>query len=157
MSSHSSSKKRNSGIPTNPLERIVENNLEKFGYTFITAQEFEAAIHLNQPIYSRQYLIGENIYDTELFCDFILYHPQKYPDYLVIETRWQEIGGTEDEEYVFLVLNVKEKFPCNALVLVAPGWYKKGAEDWIRNQAGGKLQAVFNMAEFQTWVNNGNL
>lgn len=141
----------------NRLEKFVLNSLDEFGYTFIERERFKAATYLEQPIYSRQYYLGRNIYESNIFCDFILYHPQKFPNCLIIETKWQQTGGSVDEKYPFLIINIQEKYPHRTILLLDGGGYKKGAEVWLRNQVGGNLLEVFSMAEFQTWVNKRNL
>ena len=37
------------------------------------------------------------------------------------------------------------------------GGYRPGAERWLRRQTDSKLLHVFNLTEFLTWVNQGNL
>ena len=43
------------------------------------------------------------------------------------------------------------------IFLLDGGGYKLGAETWLRSQVDEKLLHVFNMSEFQTWVNQGKL
>lgn len=40
------------------------------------------------PLFTKQIVIGESIYNTPLKSDFMLYHPQKHPDKLIIERKW---------------------------------------------------------------------
>jgi len=113
---------------------------------------------MEQPIYTRKFHIGKSIYETNQYCDFILYHPEKWPKNLVIESKWQQVGGSVDEKYPYLVLNIQLKYPCPTILLLDGGGYKSGAEKWIRASAGhGNLLQVFNMQEFQAWTNKGNL
>jgi hypothetical protein len=42
------------------------------------------------------------------------------------------------------------------LVLDGRG-YKKEAKAWLKTQVDDKLIAVFDMTEFQTWANKGNI
>ena len=43
-------------------------------------------------------------------------------------------------------------------VMLDGGGYSKGAETWLRGQVGkGNLKGVFNMQEFQKFVNNNGL
>jgi DNA adenine methylase len=113
---------------------------------------------LEQPIFTQKFHIGSSIYDTPQYCDFIVYHPQKWPNNLVIESKWQEVGGSVDEKYPYLVLNIQMKYTTPTILLLDGGGYKKGAEQWIRSQSGhGNLLLVFNMQQFTAWVNKGNL
>ena len=113
-------------------------------------------MYLEQPIYSKQVHIGQSIYETPRYCDFILYHPQKWPNALVIEAQWQQAGGSIDEKYPYTILNIK-KLNYQTIFLLDGGGYKKGAKDWIISQIDSKLLQVFNMRQFQTWVNRGNI
>lgn len=142
----------------NALEQFVENRLVASGYVYIKPRQFETATYNEQAIYTRRFHAGTSIYGTPLYADFAIYHPQKWPDCLILEAKWQQAGGSVDEKYPYLVLNI-ENCHCYATVLLLDGkGYKKGAERWIRSQAGtAKLLHVFSMAEFHTWANKGNI
>ncbi len=61
-------------------------------------------------------------------------------------------------KYPYLVLNIQIQYECPTIVVLDGGGYKAGAERWIRTQVGhGNFRHVFNMTEFATWVNSGNL
>jgi hypothetical protein len=141
------------------LEVVVWNRLVGHGYQFVDKPKFKAARYLEQPIYSAQVDIaqvdiaqvdiGVSIYGTKRKCDFAIYHPEKWPEGLLIECKWQQMGGSADEKFPLAVLNIKMQSPYKS--------YKKSAEQWMRNQVDGKLLHVFNMSQFQTWVNSGNI
>ena len=139
------------------LQQFVESTLSGRHYTFVARDAFGPARYFQQAIYSRQYYVGQSIYGTNLFCDYILYHPQKHRDSLIVETKWQQIGGSVDEKYPYLLLNIQYRYPHRTVLVLDGGGYKAGAERWIRDQTGNNLRAVYNMAQFQTWVNNGGI
>lgn len=139
------------------LEKFIKVRLDEKGYQFMEKDRFTPARYLEQPIYARQFHLGSSIYETPLFCDFILYHPKKWPEALVIESKWQESSGSVDEKYPFTVLNLKKQLAYKSIILLDGGGYKKGAEKWLRNQVDDKLLHIFSMAQFQRWVNKGNL
>ncbi len=97
--------------------------------------------------------IGESIYHTQLKADFILYHPEKHKDGLIIEAKWQQVGGTTDEKYPYLVLNIQQKYPAKTIILLDGDGYRKMAAEWLKSQIGNNLKSVLTMAEFQSWVN----
>lgn len=136
---------------------IIENILVKKGYQFVDSKKFKPATYLEQPIYSRKVHIGKSIYGANLFCDFILYHPKKHPNYLVIEARWQESSGTVDEKYPYLALNIKEQSPYETIIILDGHGYRNGAEKWLKRQVGDRLKNLFNMSEFKKWVGKGGL
>lgn len=140
------------------LEQYILSRLAERGYTYVPPDRFTPARALGQPIYTRKFHIGKSIYGTTQICDFILYHPQKWPNNLVIESKWQQSGGSVDEKFPYLVLNINMKYETPTIILLDGSGYKKGAENWLRQQAGnGNLRHVFDMKEFATWANRGNV
>jgi site-specific DNA-adenine methylase len=137
----------------NALERVIENALRDHGYTYVDKKKFEQARYLEQPIFTRQFLLCKSIYGTQLKCDFIVFHPVKHPDCLVIEAKWQQANGSVDEKFPYLVMNIREQYPYAAIVVLDGGGFKEGAKEWLRRQVDDKLVHVFNMMEFQRWTN----
>lgn len=148
----------NSGSRANKTGGKLENTIESTltNYTKINKKQFlTVCLKAKIPIYSRQMYIGDSIYNTKLYCDFILYHPKKYPQCLVIESKWQQTSGSVDEKYPYLVANII-KLSYNTLIVIDGGGYKKGAEEWLHKQQNDKLQ-VMNITEFLKWTNNDNI
>ena len=139
------------------LEKFIEDRLIEKGYQFIPKEKFVAAAYLEQPIYTKQFHVGKSIYETPMYCDFILYHPTKWKECLIIESKWQQSGGSVDEKYPYLILNVQQRYPHKTVILLDGGGYKRNAEVWMRNQTGNNLLNVFNMSEFQIWANKGKI
>jgi DNA adenine methylase len=86
-----------------------------------------------------------------------LYHPTKWAACLVIESKWQQSGGSVDEKYPYMVLNLKEQSPVQSIVVVDGNGQKAGSVKWLRQQTDQKLLHVLSMAEFQRWVNKGGI
>lgn len=141
----------------NTLENFVANILTAKNYTLLEGSLFTAALNGKQAIYSKQVYVGESIYDTPLRSDFYIYHPDKWKDGLIIECKWQQSGGSVDEKYPFLVLNIKEKFPAKTIVVLDGNGYKPGAKQWLERQKDSKLLHVLSMTEFLVLCNQGFL
>lgn len=139
------------------LEKFVSDRLIERKYQYIPREKFKAALYLKQPIYTKQLHLGDSIYETPMYGDFVLYHPKLHPNCLIIECKWQQAGGSVDEKYPYFILNVQTKHPHKTLVLLDGGGYKPKAELWMKKQVGNNLLNVFNMGEFQKWVNKGNI
>lgn len=139
------------------LEKFIADRLIERKYQYIVRDKFKAAMYLQQPIYTKQMHLGESIYGTPMYGDFVLYHPEKWKDGLIIESKWQQSGGSVDEKFPYFVLNIQQRHPHKTVVLLDGGGYKKQAEQWLRNQVGNNLIHVFNMGEFQKWANKGNI
>jgi len=139
------------------LEEFITHNLKETDYTLVEKQNWKTARYLDQPIYTRQLYVCKSIYGTNVYGDFVIFHPEKHPDCLVIEAKWQQVSGSVDEKLPFLVDNIKLKFPIDAIIIIDGGGQKKGAIEWVEKQIGGHLLNVFSMSSFQKWVNNDNL
>lgn len=153
--------KKEKGIDTKTtstnLESFIENCLKENSYSLIEKFRFDAATFLEQPIYSKQYPVGKSIYETEMSCDFIIFHPEKHKEFLIIDSKWQQSTGTADEKYPYWILNIKKTYPFKTIILLDGGGYRKGAEKWLKSQLDDKLIHVFTMSEFQKWINEGGL
>lgn len=141
----------------NSLEQFVYTTLIRKGYQLVEHRQFEASHMLDQPIFTTHYPIARSIYDTQLYCDFVLFHPTRHPDNLIIESKWQQSKGSVDEKFPFLVANIRERYPHATIIVLDGGGYKKQADRWLRAQIDGKLLHVFNMQEFQKWSNGESL
>ncbi len=140
----------------NELEIFINNCLVRKGYVFVPKTRFIASQVLAQPIYTRQFSLGETIYNTA-WRDFILYHPIKHSNCLVIESKWQQSGGSADEKYSYTILNVRKQSVYNVIIIIDGDGYKKGALQWLKDQVYGNLKGVFSMSEFITWANKQNI
>lgn len=140
------------------LENHIELSLQDCLYVKIADKNVltHSMDSLTQASYATQVNTGKTIYGTNLKSDFLLYHPQKWPMGLVIEVKWQQRGGTVDEKFPYLVMNIWSSEYLTILILDGGG-YREGAERWVRSMQKHNLLHVFNLTEFIIWVNQGNL
>src|SRR5580704_8624310 len=122
----------------NSLEEFVHSTLIRKGYKFVEHRQFDAERFLDRPIFTVHYPVARSIYDTQLFCDFLIFHPDKHAANLIIESKWQQSRGSVDEKFSFLVANIREKYPHATIVVLDGGGYKKKANQWLRAQIDGK-------------------
>ena len=137
------------------LESLVRKQLRSCGYRCVDKSRFAHSV-LDRPIYSEKVIIGDNIYGLERKCHFILYHPKKWRKKLVIEVRWQGQSGSTDEKFPFIIMNVKRSL-YETIMVLGGDKLRPEVKDWVRAQTGYRLIEVFDPAQFQTWVNQGNL
>lgn len=104
-------------------------------------------------LFVAQFPIGHSIYGLPLLTDFWVRGADSFPDGLAIEVKWQQSTGSVDEKFPYLVLNIKERYPCPALIIADGGGQRPGALQWLREQSGGQLLGVFTLAEFLAWAN----
>ncbi|WP_097355569.1 PD-(D/E)XK nuclease superfamily protein [Candidatus Enterovibrio escicola] len=139
------------------LEWCVSGLLIDAGYHEVRKGIFFAMREMKQPIFARECSIGKTIYGGNRKVDFILYHPTRWPDCLVIECKWQASSGSVYEKYPFLVLNIQNN-NINTIIVLDGGGYTKGASNWLHGQAGKTyLKYVFNQGAFQKFVSKGGL
>lgn len=103
--------------------------------------------------FERQKFIGRSIYDSDLYADFYITTHDDYPIGVVIESKWQDVSGSVDEKLPYLVLNIKECYPCPAIIVLHGGGFRPGAEQWLRRQIDAKLIHIFRLEEFLSWSN----
>lgn len=140
-----------------PLDKAIIDKLAERGYQFITKNKFKSALYLKQPFYTNHFHIGDSIYETPKYCDYILYHPEKWPSCLIIESIWQQTTGTTDEKFPYQVLNVQQRYPHKTIIVLDGGGYRLQAQQWLKSQEGNNILKVFSLGEFSNWANKGNI
>lgn len=78
-----------------------------------------------------------------------------FPDGLIIEAKWQDVGGSAEEKLPYLVLNAKHRYPYPTIVIIDGKGWSEGAIEWLRAQVDDHLIAVYSTREFISWVNRG--
>lgn len=105
-------------------------------------------------IVSKQYLLCKSIYGHPLKTDRYVHNVTGFPSGLAIESKWQDGTGSVDEKFPYLVTNIKNCFPCPAIVVYGGGGFKKGAIPWLKNHVDDKkFVAALTFEEFLSWVN----
>ncbi len=140
------------------LESFVGELLEDAGYVqVLPSSSFFAKRELDQPIYATQCEAGRDIYGISRRVDYILYHPRKWPQCLVIQCKWQAARGSVDQKFPYEVLTIRQN-ESPTIILLDGGGYSPGAEQWLRSQAGkDNLKHVFNQGELQRFMASGFL
>ena len=139
------------------LEEFTSDILDERRYKFVPPARFFPARSLEQPIYTRQFEVGKDIYGKKRRVDAILYHPRLHPKCLVIQCKWQATGGSVDEKYPFEVLSIAQN-EFDTIIILDGGGYSPGARQWLMNQSGKKrLLHVFNQGDFARFASQGRL
>lgn len=99
----------------------------------------------------RQYIAGTNLYGGELKIDIFIDKLKNFCQGLAIESKWQDVRGTIDEKIPYLVANIKNCYPCPAIIVLHGGGIRKGAVMWAKSQVDDKLIAVYSLEEFISW------
>lgn len=102
----------------------------------------------------RQFPVCVGIHGGEMKADFYVHPTSGFPQGIIIESKWQEVPGSADEKYCFLIENIRSKYPAPTIVVYGGGGARQGMVDWMRNQVDGRrVLAVLSLEEFLTWVN----
>ena len=137
------------------LKLIVEE------YREVDKQQFLTSRSLKEPIFARKCKIGKDLYGKDKSFPFILYHPQRWPDCLVIQCKWQSSGGSVDAKYPYDVLSIGcNEFPT--IIVLEGSGYSKKSEAWLKGQVGkgkgkGRLIHVFSLGEMGKFQSSGGL
>lgn len=143
------------------LEGFTENALISAGYTEFwdhKASAFENRKSIGGKQYAKQLPVGKTVYESTRQCDFFVVNHAKFKNDLIIECRWQQVGGSVDEKLPYLYFNIL-KTSVPTIVLIDGGGCRATALKWLKDQVNPKsaLIAVFTMVEFQTAINDGLL
>ena len=112
-----------------------------------------AALHHAGICFASQVSIGRTIYETQARVDFVATNLEPYPRGLILESKWQDIGGTADEKFPYLVENIRHGYPLPTIVVVHGGGCRPGALMWLRARVDGlQFVAVFNLEELTSWA-----
>lgn len=164
---NSSSKTTNSGKKANNnganLENSVEDYLVRKGYSQFTGKKGDAENDRNilaDKTFIKQFNVGETIYGSTRKVDFFIKNRNLFEHDLVIECKWQQVAGSVDEKFPFLLHNInKSKIPT--IIILDGDGYKPEAKNWLleqrkrpENQA---LLNVWSMNEFMRAINDGFL
>lgn len=135
------------------MENDIAGRLISHGYTLRTRR-----LDQPPPYFIRQARgLFTTMYGTPMQVDFYVWHPDKYPHGLVIESKHQEIAGSVDEKYPYLITSLKALSLPSILLLICPG-AKAAAVQWALAQQEGERFRVYTTWEtFISACNRGLL
>lgn len=119
-------------------ERMVEEMLKAKGWSF-----------------RRQVVVGVSIYGHRLRADIVVDPRPSIPKGLVIECKWQDVPGSVDEKFPYVVENIRaDAYKHPVVVIIGGGKAKLGAVRWLAMQqlSECRLVGVFGIEEFMKWV-----
>lgn len=144
------------------LENFVEETLKNNSWKFIEKNKFRDTIDESNlfskkggMFFTREYLVGKTLYDTNWKIDFLVSNLDG--KIFGIECKWQQSSGSVDEKFPYLVLNIKEKCPYPCIIIVDGDGYKPKAKEWLNRQVDEKLLAVLSLNEFVKFTNKDEL
>ncbi len=150
------------GGRANKSGNILEGNVEAIlnGHNYFqignhVTQEYLLTANLLTKRYAKQVYIGTGIYQTILKVDFYVMGLPLIPSGLIIECKWQESGGSVDEKFPYLNLNIQNHYPAPTIVVIGGEGMRDGAVGWMKQQVNynQNLLAVYSLDRFIAWAN----
>ena len=132
------------------MENQIASILRSKKYTQFTASNDGVD---SIPWFIPQYRKFETLYKTQMRLDFLVFHPEKWPDKLALECKWQSSGGTVDEKFPYLVLSLAKVPEASCAVLLAGGGYRAEALDWLKRQQTDRLSVIEGLDSIVKWAN----
>ncbi len=138
------------------LEEWVARVLEDRGYEMIEPKWLlKPASLLDQSSYCSQYRVGSDVYGRWRRVDFFAYHPDKWPDGLIIQCKFQGSSGSVDEKLVFEAMSIDfSEIP--AVVVLEGDGYSVEARNWLlehSKEEGSYLLEVLRLGELDQFAN----
>jgi hypothetical protein len=85
--------------------------------------------------------------------DFVLYHRSKLPWGVIVEVKWQTVGGSVDEKFPFVVLSFKGMpVGIQTILLIDGGGARADATRWAKGQTRGDFITMTSIGEFTRWL-----
>lgn len=101
----------------------------------------------------QQATIGTSVMGTALRADLVVREVPGFPSGLIIESKWQGEGGSVQQKLLWLVVNVKDRYPLPTVIVLAGNGAQQKVLDWAKSQEGGRLHRVFtSLDDFTRWV-----
>ncbi|MBE9051823.1 hypothetical protein IQ243_15605 [Nostocales cyanobacterium LEGE 11386] len=150
------------GGRANQAGKILESNVESIltghGYFQVgnhVTKDFLLTANLLKKRYAKQVCIGAGIYQTTLKVDFYVVGLPLMPSELIIECKWQESGGSVDEKFPYLNMNIQNYYPAPTMIVIGGEGMRQGAIKWLRQQVtyNNNLLAVHTLDRFIAWAN----
>lgn len=136
------------------FESQIRSVIDRCGYTYCDRDS-----QLETPYYKTQFAHSKakSLYGKSMRADFFCWHPVKWPNGLIIEAKYQAVGGSVDEKYPYTVLSLKQiDFP--SVIIFEGGGATRSAIEWAVSQADNKKHYSFDgISEFIRAANKGLL
>jgi len=150
---------RNANKSGKMLEHTIKEVLSHRGYIELDPDEKRMLVRtldIKQFPYDKWYVeqarMFESVYRTKFVADFVMYDSKKYPEGLLIESKWQGVPGSVDEKYVFTVKSLVN-IDIPAMLVLDGGGARAAAVSWIKRQHKNNVFQSKSISEFIRWAN----
>lgn len=148
-------------------EATVEAIFSQYGYSKLTEEERVKAVLLIRegkdpakalieikkgPAFTCQLKAHSNIYLAVQKADIFAVHPDKYPMGIIVEVKWQTVGGSVDEKFPFVVHSLKKAPVDLGLLVIDGGGARSASIDWAMRQNTDKVITFDGIGSFSRWA-----
>ena len=102
-------------------------------------------------VFVRQCVGYPTIYGKPARHDFLVQGGESLTDGLIIEVKWQSVGGSVDEKYPFVAASFKALSQMTCLVLDGGGATDKAIE-WVKAQEDKRFLVFRGIGSFINWM-----
>lgn len=113
------------------------------------------------PTYGTQLKVIESVYGQPFSVDFVIYHPDKWPKGLLIESKYQEKAGSVDQKFPYVFDTFREAghpalIACGGNGATAPAKNYLVNRSKAHNSISGvaPIWVLIDMNEMFRWMNN---
>jgi hypothetical protein len=133
----------------NVLEAQIASLLVSKRYAQVVSKHIDTSPGI--ALFVRQHRQFATLYGARMRLDFFLRHPQRWPDGLAIECKWQQAAGSVDEKFPYVVASLLG-LPCPSAIFLAGGGYTNRARDWLLGQQADRLIVIEGMDQIIKWA-----
>ena len=144
---------RKAGKTGGTWEKNVAGMLDDVGFIEIKKDEVDSGLLMKW--YCRQYDKFHSVYGKIAKIDLLVHHPENFPKKLAIELKYQATGGSVDEKFPFVVLNLKrwlEKYEIKGALFLNGGKYCDESLAWCKAQQSDNLFVIESYSDVYNWI-----
>lgn len=104
--------------------------------------------------YERQAYVGQSVFGKRIVVDFLVKNAAEFPAGFIIESKYQDMGGSVDEKYAYVWMNiVTSAYRYPIIVVCFRPDLCAGAVRFLREQVDGqRFIGVFDFAQLMSWL-----
>ena len=139
------------------LEKMVESMLVSAGFEFMNTADATSELYKDEATkkwYARQFkgLIG--VYGVPVTVDFIVCSPTEFKKGLVIEVKYQQVAGSVDEKYPYIILNFKKWLNkgIKSALFMEGGGYRDCVLEWCKDNQSDDMMVIEGASDIMQWM-----
>ena len=140
------------------LETQIKHILLSLSYQEQQKKLVKDSIDQNKPLnslgkmwFTEQLAIDTNLYGNLYKADFFLYHEINYPTGLQIESKYQDVGGSVDEKFPFIVKTL-QNLSTPTIIIFDGGGARQCAINWAIEQECKQMLVFVGVNDFAAYA-----